>query len=123
MAVTKTSSRAKSSQSAQAAVWPWALAGIAVVALIARWMWNPTPPQMGPDKEVMSAVDALYTAVTSRREQLLDECEARLHALRDASKLPADSAEFLDGAIAQCRAGNWEPAAKQLYRFVQAQCP
>ena len=123
MAATKTSSRTKSSESTPAAVWPWALVGVAVVALLAWWLWNPTPPQMGADKEVMSAVDAFYTAVTSRREELLNACETRLHKLRDENKLPTESAAFLDGIIAQCRAGDWEPAAKKLYRFVQAQQP
>ena len=40
------------------------------------------PPQMGGDKEVFGAVDALYTAVTAKRTDLLDRSEQKLTDLR-----------------------------------------
>lgn len=80
-----------------------------------------TPPQMGPDEEVFTTVDALFTAVTARDEKRLGECEARLKSYREAGKLPKKSADVLDGVIAKSRGGGWEAAAKRLYDFMLAQ--
>ena len=52
---------------------------------------------MGADEEVFTTVDALFTAVTAHDEKLLGDCEQRLHAYRDAGKLPGDAADYLDG--------------------------
>ena len=49
--------------------------------------WN-RPPQMGADEDVFHTVDALYTAVTARDPRLVGQCEQRLHAYREADKLP-----------------------------------
>jgi hypothetical protein len=83
--------------------------------------WRGTPPQMGDDEEVSKAVDALFTAVSARNEQLLDDCEGRLGTLKEGGKLPAPAAEFLDGVIDQARDGLWRPAAERLYSFMKAQ--
>jgi hypothetical protein len=97
-----------------------ALGGVA--ALVLGWlMWHSRPPQLGGDKEVMRAVDALFTAVTARDEQLLRQCRQRLRAHKDAGKLPAEAAGYLDGVIQQARAGQWEAAAQRLYDFMAAQ--
>src|SRR5215510_11903124 len=40
------------------------------------------PPQIGPDEEAFKAVDALYTAVTSRSPKLLDQCDRKLQDLQ-----------------------------------------
>jgi hypothetical protein len=69
----------------------------------------------------MRTVDALFTAVTARDEKLLAQCEQRLHAYRDAGKLPQSAARHLDGVIATARAGSWRPAAERLYSFIQRQ--
>jgi hypothetical protein len=79
------------------------------------------PPQMGADDQVFRTVDALFTAVTARDERLVGQCEQRLHASRDAGKLPLQAATHLDRIIAQSRAGHWEPAAQTLYAFMLAQ--
>jgi hypothetical protein len=94
------------------------LAALLVAALV--WWWG-RPPQMGADGEAVKAVDALFTAVTARDEQLLGDCERRLHALRDSGRLPADAADYLGGVIAKARAGRWESAAERLYGFMRAQ--
>jgi hypothetical protein len=76
---------------------------------------------MGADEEVVKTVDALFTAVTARDEQLLGQCEQRLHAHKETGKLPADASAYLAGVIQRARAGRWEPAAERLYRFMKAQ--
>lgn len=79
------------------------------------------PPQMGPDDKTFATVDALYTAVRLRDPAKVSQCEARLHAYRDAGQLPADAASYLDGVIASARDGSWESATHRLYDFMSAQ--
>jgi hypothetical protein len=92
-----------------------------VVGLIILLAYLNRPPQMGTSEEVFTTVDALYTAVRSRDEKRLGECQQRLHGYRDAGKLPSAAAAALDAIIQRARAGGWEPAARQLYDFMFAQ--
>lgn len=96
-----------------------AFVGLALIIAGAYAFW-PTP-QMGADKDVMSAVDALFTAVTARDERLLSQCEQRLAALKAQEKIPTAAAGRLDGIIEQSREGGWDSAARRLYSFIQAQ--
>ena len=89
--------------------------------LVFGYLWWTTPPQMGSDKEVFAGVDALFTALTAQDAKLLAQCEQRLHALRDARKLPPAAAQHLDGVIRTARAGRWQAAAETLYGFMRAQ--
>src|SRR5207302_9977325 len=79
------------------------------------------PPQVGTDEEVFATVDALFTALTSRDDSRLDDCDERLLAFREADELPAKAADHLDAVIQQARSGQWEPAAKRLYDFMYRQ--
>ena len=95
---------------------------IALAGLLVCWfVWWTTPPQMGADEAVFAAVDALFTAVTARDEKLLGQCERRLHALKDAGKLPADASDYLDGIVQKAHAARWESAAERLYEFMKTQ--
>lgn len=98
-----------------------AMGGLVVLAavLVGIALW-PTP-QMGPDEEVFRTVDALYTAVRLRDADKVARCEKRLHAARDAGKLPGSAASRLDGVIAMARAGGWQAATERLYSFMKAQ--
>jgi hypothetical protein len=80
-----------------------------------------SPPQMGADEEVFRTVDALFTALTGRREPQLDQCERRLREYREAGKLPPKAAKTLDTIIATARAGKWRSAAERLYEFMKGQ--
>jgi hypothetical protein len=92
-----------------------------VVGLIILLAYLNRPPQMGTSEEAFNTVDALYTAVRSRDEKRLGECEQRLHGYRDAGKLPPAAAASLDAIIQRARSGGWEGAARQLYDFMYAQ--
>src|SRR5260370_36320783 len=94
------------------------LAGAAVL-LVGWFVWRSRPPQMGADEEVFQAVDALFTAVTARDVRLLGECEQRLHALKEAGKLPGEASDYLDGIMNKARDGRWESAAETLYDFMR----
>jgi hypothetical protein len=95
-------------------------AGLVIGGIVLLAYFN-RPPQMGTSEEVFTTVDALYTAVRSRDEKRLGECERRLHGYRDAGKLPPAAASALDAIISRARSGAWEPAARQLYDFMFAQ--
>lgn len=92
-----------------------AVAGVALVISLGR------PPQMGADEEVFHSVDALFTAVTAHDRKLLDQCERRLHSLKDAGKIPVAASTFLDGVIQNARVERWQPAAETLYNFMKSQ--
>ncbi|MBX9789190.1 MAG: hypothetical protein K2Y37_09775 [Pirellulales bacterium] len=79
------------------------------------------PPQIVADEEAMTAVDALWTAVTSRRLELIDQSEARLRQLRDESHLNAEAFENLEGIVGKARAEDWDGAVKDLKWFIQGQ--
>lgn len=99
----------------------WSVALICIGAAIAWALSLRRPPQMGANEEVFHTVDALFTAVTAHDEKLLAQCETRLHAQRDAGKMPAESAAYLDTVVQKARSGSWQSAAERLYDFMRAQ--
>ncbi len=97
--------------------------GISSVAILLGCLyfaWG-NPPQIGPDEEVFSGVDALFTAVTAHDERLLDQCARRLTGLAEAKKIPEEAWTYLGGIIAKARAGRWQSSAESLYGFMLAQ--
>ena len=80
-----------------------------------------SPPQVLNDDECLAAVDALWTAVTARRTDLLDQAEAELGRLYEAGSIPADGDAELGKIIDQARSGEWEAAARRLRKFIQGQ--
>jgi hypothetical protein len=94
---------------------------IGLAALLVWLLSLRRPPQMGTNEEAFRTVDALFTAINAHDEAGLAQCEARLHAYRDAGALPADSADYLDGIMEKARQGNWQTAAERLYDFMHAQ--
>lgn len=98
------------------------LLGVAVAVIaVGLFFYFSRPPQMGTSEDVFNTVDALYTAVRSRDEKRLGECERRLAGYRAAGKLPTDAAERLDRIIGKARGGSWDTAAERLYEFMLAQ--
>ena len=80
------------------------------------------PPPLESD-EAFSTADALYTAITSHRTELLDDSEARLKELKDDGKLSADAFESLSEIVKQARTGDWQNAAEELDSFIRYQPP
>jgi hypothetical protein len=100
----------------------WLLGVLALIVGLMSLAWGlQSPPQLGHDEEVFQTVDALFTALTSRDPQRLDDCVQRLQFHRETGRLPARAARSLDGVIAQARRGEWRSAAEGLYRFIYAQ--
>ena len=77
--------------------------------------------QIGGDDESLAAIDALYTAVTSRRKELLEQCLTRIDALHSEGKLSQDVHDSLQPITARAKKGEWQQAARDLHRFIEAQ--
>jgi hypothetical protein len=97
------------------------LAATAVAALAIGPAGCGRPPQLGPDREVFKAVDALYTAVSLRDPRELDKCVKTLDDLRARDKLPGPVDRSLEGYIAAARRGKWEDAQRGLADFMRGQ--
>lgn len=80
-------------------------------------------PQLGGNRESLAAADALWTSVTAKRLDLLDQSESRIAELHAAAKVPDDAFEVLAGVIATARAGQWSDARLALKAFVRGQRP
>lgn len=78
------------------------------------------PAQLDSD-EAHKATDALYTAVTSKRPDLLNNVESDLKALVTEEKLSADAMKQLQEFIDLARKDNWQQSAEQLDRFIRNQ--
>lgn len=78
-------------------------------------------PQMGSSDEVLSAVDALYTAVASRRIELLEKSAARIEELHRSGELPDAAHRRLKSYIDESRAGKWDSAVRELHEFIRGQ--
>lgn len=79
------------------------------------------PSQIGSDEEVFNEVDALYTAVTAKRADLLDQCYARLEELHRQGDLPTDAFDELTAICETARQDEWQSAAETLYEFMRGQ--
>ena len=79
------------------------------------------PAQVGADRDAFKAVDALYTAVGLREVPRVEACEARLHALADAGRLPPAALGSLDAIAAEAKGGAWESAQTRLAAFMEGQ--
>jgi hypothetical protein len=101
--------------------WVSALSGLLIIALVVLFQSFSRPPQIGTDDEVRKTVDALFTAVTTKDLQRLDDCDNRLKACRTDGRLPGKAARQLNTIIQQARGGHWDPAAKRLYDFIYGQ--
>lgn len=74
-------------------------------------------------EESRKAIDALYTAVTSKRPDLVDSCEARLAELKTSGELPPPTATQLGEIIARARQQQWQPAAERLDKLIRHIAP
>jgi len=97
------------------------LAVLVVVCLSAAYGCGRTP-QVG-DEECLKAADALWTAVTARRSDLLEASADRIGQLHDSARLPQDAFDRLSPVIETARAGRWAEARASLKAFIRGQRP
>lgn len=94
---------------------------ISALLLVSAMLGCGRPAQMGPSEEVLSAVDALYTAIASRRMELLDKSTARIEELHASKELPDAAYKQLKSYADEAREGKWEPAIRKLHEFIRGQ--
>lgn len=79
------------------------------------------PPQVLDDAECFKAVDALWTAVTTQKSELVENTATELARLHADGKLSDAGLAALTSVIEQARRSEWVPAAKKLKGFIQGQ--
>lgn len=99
-----------------------AIIGIVSILIggLAYWRWADTP-QLAADGDVYASLDALFTAVTSRRESLVANCESKLVAMHSEGRIPEPAWQRIAHVIELAKAGQWESAASDLYAFIERQ--
>lgn len=94
---------------------------LAFLMLVLLLMGCGRPAQMGSSDEVLGAVDALYTAISSRRAELLEKSATRIEALHASKELPDAAYRQLKSYIDEARKGQWDPAIRKLHEFIRGQ--
>lgn len=79
------------------------------------------PAQIGSSDEVLAAVDALYTALGSRRVELLEKSATRIEELHSSKELPDAAHRQLKLYIDEARQGQWDAAIRKLHEFIRGQ--
>ncbi len=79
------------------------------------------PPQVVDDGECFRAVDALWTAVTSKRTDLLEQTANELDLLHAAGNLTEAGHRALTSIIRDARSKEWAKSATNLKHFMQGQ--
>ena len=99
-------------------VAPWA--ALAVLVLVGGCS---RAPQLGGDEDCLAATDALWTAVTSKRPELLQNCTQEIARLHDMRQMPDDAFETLSKIIVSAQSGQWADARNSLKTFIRRQRP
>lgn len=100
------------------------LRGLQMLILIAACFCShgcSSPPQVVNDEECFAAVEALWTAITTKRSDLLEQTADELHRLQLDGKLSEEGHEALNEIIQTARHQEWMPAAKSLKTFMLGQ--
>lgn len=78
-------------------------------------------PQVVDDEAVFGELDALYTAVTSKRTNLLNDCRTRFAKLHDDGRVSDAGYEKVSAIMELCEDNKWDTAAQRLHDFMRAQ--
>ena len=78
------------------------------------------PPAL-ESENALNAADALYTAITSRRTDLVNAVESDLKQLQSNGQLSAAAMDSLNEIIEKARSGSWQNAAEDLDGLIRNQ--
>ncbi len=101
--------------------WYGFLAGTVVLALVVGWMTWMRTPQLEASEEAIKTVDALFTAINSHDEKRVLACKDQLNKHTSNGKLSPQAMTELAKCCEQARSGEWEVAARRLYRLIENQ--
>ncbi|MDP1798257.1 MAG: hypothetical protein Q8K78_12270 [Planctomycetaceae bacterium] len=79
------------------------------------------PAQIGVDETAWKEAEALYTAVTARKPDLLEASRERLRSLHESGRIQTPAFEQLNRIADQAHGGEWDPAAQALWKFMRGQ--
>lgn len=79
------------------------------------------PPQVVDNEECFAAVEALWTAVTSKRTDLLEQTATEISRLHTSGTLSDSGHAELDRIVELARKTEWKPAAEDLKKFMLGQ--
>ncbi len=94
---------------------------ISLVLISGLSMSGCSTPQVLGNEEVYTSLDALWTAVTSRNLDRVQEVTNELIRLRDEGGLSKEGWGAIEPILQQAFAEKWEPAARSLKKFIGAQ--
>jgi hypothetical protein len=80
-------------------------------------------PQLAGDRDALSAADALWTAITAKDSDLLENSAAAIGKLHAEAHLTDEAYGALENVMQTARAGNWSDARAALKTFVRGQRP
>ena len=78
-------------------------------------------PQVLTDEAVFKELDALYTAVTTKKPKLVEDCRERLTKLHSEGRLSDPGFKAISEIIGETEKDQWGDAAQHLYDFMRAQ--
>ena len=78
-------------------------------------------PQVLTDEAVFGELDALYTAVTTKRRDLLQQCQQRINTLHTEKRLSDAGFAEIEAIIELTEDDDWNDAAQRLYDFMRGQ--
>jgi len=97
------------------------LARIFVVCSLMTVVGCSRVPQVLEDEAAFGELDALYTAVTTKRTDLLKDCQQRITKLHDEKRMSDAGYDEIQAITSLAEEGEWTPAAERLYTFMRAQ--
>lgn len=97
------------------------LRGIGVLLLAAVAAGCGGTPQVLEDEAVFKELDALFTALNSKKVELVTECRSRLGTLHAEQRLSDAGFAAIERIAERGAGGEWQPAAEELYAFIRAQ--
>lgn len=78
-------------------------------------------PQVLTDEAVFTELDAFYTAITTKRRDLVDASQKRLTQLHTDDKLSDAGLAEVEAIAKLAEADKWTDAAQRLYTFMRGQ--
>jgi len=97
----------------------WLLGGL----ILAVALSGCAPAQVLEDPETFKTVDALWTAVTARSTDLLNQADKELDKLAAAGKLSTAGRTELRAISDTAHSGKWDSAISSLRSFIRGQRP
>lgn len=80
-----------------------------------------SPPQVFHEEQTYKTIDALWTALSTKRSDLLEATAADLNRLNAEGKLSPEGLAALSPILEKARRSEWQPAMVDLKAFIQGQ--